>query len=164
LSKPVIAMIQGYCLGGGLALAIRADIRIASEDSIFGIPAAKLGFSYSQAGVNNLIDIIGRSAAGEMLLTAKHYTAQDALRMGLVNTVVPVQELKPEVEKLAQILAGNSPLSMRATKYMINARTQSRHHYSEEAEQLLRRCFASQDYIEGRKAFKEKRKPVFRGE
>jgi len=162
--KPLIAMIRGYCMGGGLGLAMTADLRVAADDAVFAIPAARLSIAYDVINITNLVHLVGPSRAKEILLTAKRYDAQQALAMGLVNQVVAVAELEAAVADITARLVENAPLSMRASKLTID-------HVVKDAgerdmaliEAAARACFASEDYREGRTAFMEKRKPVFRG-
>ena len=164
LSKPIIAMIQGYCIGGGLMTALRADLRIASEDAQFGIPAARLGLGYGYAGVTALVDLVGPAAANEVLFSARRFSADEALRMGLVNRVVARPALEPAVLDLARRIADNAPLTVRAAKFAIRqcVRDPAARDLDESA-RLVEACFRSEDYVEGRRAFMEKRRPVFRG-
>jgi enoyl-CoA hydratase len=162
--KPLIAMVRGYCMGGGLGLAMTADIRIAADDAVFAIPAARLSIAYDVINVTNLVHLVGPSRAKEILLTAKRYDAQAALAMGLVNQVVPVAELEAAVGDVTSRLVENAPLSMRASKLTVDQVVKDA---GERDMALLeaasRACFASEDYREGRTAFMEKRKPRFRG-
>jgi enoyl-CoA hydratase len=164
LEKPLIAMIQGFCMGGGLGLAMTADLRIASGDSQFGIPAGRLGIAYDGTNLTNLVGLVGPSKAKEILFTAKRYSAQEAADMGLINRVVPAGDLAAAVAEVTDAIAENAPLSLRASKLTINelmrdyaARDQPL------LQELVRACFDSADYQEGRTAFMEKRKPVFTG-
>src|SRR5207237_7231133 len=160
--KPVIAMIRGYCLGGGLNIAVLCDLRIASDDARFGIPAAKMGLGYRASSMKNLVDIVGAAYAREIMLTARQFSAEEALRMGLVQKVVPVAELEKTVREYCDMIAANAPLTMRAAKRII--REVSVADYDTEACQAwVKECFDSEDYREGRRAFMEKRKPVFKG-
>lgn len=163
LSKPLIAMIQGYCLGGGLALAMRADLRIASSDSQFGIPAGRLGIAYQQVALRRLVALVGPAKAKWMLFSARRFTAGEAYRIGLIDQVVEAGDLLSTVEAFCAELGENAPLSLRAAKASID---QIAGHLPPDPEALRvleRACFDSADYIEGRRAFKEKRKPVFVG-
>ena len=164
LTKPIIAMIRGYCMGGGLMSALRADIRIASEDAQFGIPAARLGLGYGYSGVAPLVDLVGPAAANEILFSARRFSADEALRMGLVNRVVAGSALEPAVVDLALRIADNAPLTVRAAKFAIRqcARDPDTRDL-DEAARLVEACFRSEDYVEGRRAFMEKRRPDFRG-
>ena len=162
--KPLIAMIRGYCMGGGLGLAMTADLRIASDDSVFAIPAARLSIAYDVINVTNLVHLVGPSSAKEILLTAKRYDAAQAMAMGLVNQVVPVAELEAAVADVTGRLVENAPLSMRASKLTIDQVVKDAGERDmDRIEELSRACFDSEDYREGRTAFMEKRKPVFRG-
>jgi len=118
-AKPVVAMIHGFCVGGGTAIALNADLRYAADDATFGIPAARLGLGYESEGIERLAQLVGRSAAAEMLFTARHYGAADAQRMGLVNAVVPKRELETFVRKIAATIAANAPLSVRSAKLVL---------------------------------------------
>jgi enoyl-CoA hydratase/carnithine racemase len=162
--KPTIAMIRGYCIGGGLATALACDLRIAAEGSKFGIPAARLGLGYAYDGVKKLVDIVGPAYAREIFYTARQFSAEEALAMGLVNRVVPEGELETYVDNYCKTIAGNAPLTVRAAKIIV------REAVKDEAardmalcQEVVARCFASADYAEGRTAFMEKRRPVFKG-
>ena len=109
-------MIRGYCIGGGLATALSCDIRIAAEGSRFGIPAAKLGLGYAYDGIRKLIDIVGPAYAREIFYTARQFTSDEALAMGLVNRVVPGDELEGYVKNYCDTIAANAPLTIRAAK------------------------------------------------
>ncbi len=164
LEKPLIAMIRGYCLGGGLATALNADLRVASDDSLFGIPAARLGVGYGFAGIKVLVDLVGPSRTSEILLTARRFTAAEAHHMGLIDRVVPVEDLESIVRELAGRLAANAPLTLRAAKFAIRQATKDPERRDlNRARQLVEACFRSEDYVEGRQAFLEKRPPRFRG-
>ena len=163
-AKPTIAMVRGYCLGGGMAIALNCDLRICTEDASFGIPAAKLGIGYAADRLGQLVDLVGPSAAKDLLFTGRRCGAQEALRLGIVNYVVAAGELEGFVESYAKTIAANAPLSIVASKRVIDE-------YVKDAEKrdnaltqrVVADCFASQDYIEGRRAFMEKRKPAFTG-
>lgn len=164
LDKPIIAMIQGYCMGGGLLTALRADLRIASDDSQFGVPAARLGLGYGYGGVKTLVDLVGFAAAQEILLTGKRFPATDAARWGLINRITTREELDPTVHELAATIAQNAPMTIRAIRHAIQEIPKDPDRRDlDEVEQLVQACFASEDYREGRRAFMEKRPPAFRG-
>lgn len=164
LEKPLVAMIRGYCMGGGLAIALHADIRIAGEDACFAIPAARLGLGYDYEAVRSLVSIVGPAWATEILMTARRYTAEEALRMGLVTRVVAAAELDDAVRETAARIAQNAPLTVRATKLILRqVLADPENRDLALARELVRRCFDSEDYAEGRRAFLEKRKPVFQG-
>ena len=162
--KPTIAMIRGYCIGGGMGLATCCDLRICTEGSKFGVPAAKLGLGYHYPGLKRLVDIVGPSFAMEIFYTARQFTAAEAQVMGLVNRVVPDGELEKYVKDYAEIIAGNAPLTIKAVKATVAEvmREDSKRNVAR-SQALVEACFKSNDYEEGRKAFMEKRKPVFTG-
>jgi crotonobetainyl-CoA:carnitine CoA-transferase CaiB-like acyl-CoA transferase/enoyl-CoA hydratase/carnithine racemase len=163
-SKPTIAMIRGYCIGGGLGLAVCCDLRICSDNSRFAVPAAKLGLGYSYAGLRRLVDVVGPAFAREIFFTARQFDTEEARAMGLVNRVVPEAELEAYVKTYAETIAGNAPLTVKAVKYIVGEVTkdESKRNLARCAE-MVDQCFASTDFIEGRRAFMEKRKPAFTG-
>ena len=164
-SKPIIARVRGYCLGGGLAMAIQADIRIAAEDSQFGIPAARLGLGYGFHSVRRLVSLVGPAHAGMMLYTGERISAAEAARIGLVNRVVKNEELDGVVAEISHTIAHNAPLSIGANKLTIEQVLRDPEERDMEAlRQANIACFNSQDYREGRTAFLEKRTPMFRGQ
>lgn len=164
MKKPLIAMIRGYCLGGGLGVALQADIRVASDDSQFGIPAGRLGIAYGFDGLKRLVDLVGPAKAKEIMFTARRITAANALDIGLVNAVAPAEDLEGVVKDMAAVIAGNAPLSVRASKLTIDeVAKDGADRDLAMIERLSRECFDSDDYREGRTAFMEKRKPVFTG-
>ncbi len=162
--KPTIAMIRGYCIGGGLGLATCCDLRICSDNSRFAVPAAKLGLGYGYTGLKRLVDIVGPSFAKEIFYTARQFDAEEARTMGLVNRVVPSAELESYVKGVTDMISANAPLTIKAVKYTVGeiARDESKRNLARSAE-LVEQCFSSRDYTEGRTAFMEKRKPVFTG-
>ncbi len=162
--KPVIAQIRGFCMGGGLGIAMSTDIRIASDDSQFGIPAAKLGIAYGFDMVKALVSLVGPAHAHMILMTGERFDAREAERVGLVNKVVPVAELEATVAKLTATLAQNAPLSLKTNKMTVKAVLQDAGDRDMAAiRAAMAACFDSNDYREGRRAFMEKRKPAFTG-
>jgi enoyl-CoA hydratase/carnithine racemase len=164
VDTPIIAMIRGYCIGGGLLTAMKTDIRIAADDSQFAIPAAKLGLGYAYGGVEELLALVGPAWTAEILFSARRVSAAEALRIGLVNRVVPVAELEAQVRELASTIAANAPLTVKAAKVALReARRQPSERDLETVDRLVEACFRSEDYREGQAAFAEKRAPRFRG-
>jgi len=162
--KPTIARIRGYCLGGGLAIAMQTDLRIASSDSQFGIPAAKLGIAYGFEGLRNLVSLVGPANARMIMYTGERFRAEEALRIGLVNRVVAADDLEAHVFELAQTIASNAPLSVAASRLTINQLLLDAEDRDQAAvARASVACFDSEDYREGRAAFLEKRKPQFKG-
>jgi enoyl-CoA hydratase len=162
--KPTIARIRGFCLGGGLAIAMQADLRIASEDSQFGIPAARLGIAYGFDGLRKLVQLVGPAHARFILYTAKRIEGREAERIGLINRAVPVTALDEMVGDVARSIADNAPLSVAASKLTINEVLQDPGERDLEAiTRAAAMCFDSADYKEGRSAFMEKRRPRFQG-
>jgi enoyl-CoA hydratase/carnithine racemase len=163
-SKPTISMIHGFCLGGGLGLALCTDLRLADEKAQFAIPAAKLGIGYNARWVRPLLAAVKPARAKEMLFTGRRFAAEEAFAMGLVNSIVPPAELGARVAALAQDIAANAPLTIRAAKLTIDELT--RHPEAPDKSALdaaVNACFESADYAEGRRAFLEKRQPRFEG-
>jgi enoyl-CoA hydratase/carnithine racemase len=162
--KPTIAMIRGYCIGGGLGLAVCCDLRIASDNSRFAIPAAKLGLGYGFPGIKRLSDLVGPSFAKEIFFTARQFDAAEAQTMGLVNRVLPVDKLEAYVKDYADTIGANAPLTVNAVKFIANETVRDESGRDlDRCAAMVKRCFASQDFIEGRRAFMEKRKPAFTG-
>jgi len=162
--KPTIAMISGYCIGGGLGLATCCDLRICSDNSRFAVPAAKLGVGYGYTGLKRLVDIVGPSFAKEIFYTARQFDAEEARIMGLVNRVLPAAELETYVKSITDMICTNAPLTIKAVKITVGEvlKEDSKRNLARSAE-AVEQCFSSRDYTEGRTAFMEKRKPVFTG-
>jgi enoyl-CoA hydratase len=164
LEKPVLAMIQGYCLGAGVLIALAADIRIASVDSQFGIPAARLGAGYPFGGVDRLVSVVGPAHAADILFSGRRLRADEAVRMGLVNRLVSADDLRSVTLERARAIADNAPLSIAAAKYAIS-RTRAGTDPNDDGrmDRMVQACFASDDFKEGTAAFGEKRPPRFTG-
>ena len=163
-SKPLIAMIDGYCIGGGLATALAADVRFATPESSFGIPAAKLGLGYEYEGLAKLCGLVGPSRARDIMLSARFFPTAEAQSMGLVNFSVEQSDLLAEVSHYAQRVARNAPLTTLAAKAAVNAWERGgRDADIKEVKAMVDACFDSADYKEGRAAFAAKRAPEFSG-
>ncbi|MEM7340993.1 MAG: enoyl-CoA hydratase [Actinomycetota bacterium] len=162
--KPLVAKIRGFCMGGGLATALNADIRISADDGQFAIPAARLGLGYGFAGIQKLTGLVGPAMASEIMMTARRFDAAEAAAMGLINRVVGVDDLDSAVAELAAQVAANAPLTVAAAKTAIGeAAKDPEHRDVERVNAMVETCFRSDDYIEGRQAFMEKRPPSFTG-
>jgi len=162
--KPTIAMIRGYCIGGGLGLAVCCDLRIAADDSRFAVPAAKLGLGYPYHGLKKLVDLVGPAFAKEIFYTARQFDAEEARTMGLVNRVVATADLNAYVTRYADTIAANAPMTIAAAKFTIGevVKDESSRDVARCAA-MVKACYDSADYVEGRTAFMEKRKPAFAG-
>ena len=147
-----------------MGLASCCDIRICSPNSRFAVPAAKLGLGYDYPGLKRLIDLVGPSFAKEIFFTARQFDAEEAKVMGFANRIVPDEEIEAYVQKYAETIAGNAPLTVNAVKFIVGeAMKDESKRDIKRCSELVAQCFASKDYIEGRQAFMEKRKPVFTG-
>jgi len=164
MPKPTIAMIRGYCIGGGLNLAICCDMRYATEGSRFSLPAAKLGLGYGYNGLRRYIETIGPIATKEIFYTARQLTAAEAFRWNMVNQVLADDALETTVMEIANTIAGNAPLTVATVKRCtIEILKNDDQQDVAKCAEMVKACFASGDYQEGRKAFLEKRKPQFTG-
>jgi enoyl-CoA hydratase/carnithine racemase len=162
--KPTIAMIQGYCIGGGLGVALCCDLRFAAANSRFAIPAARLGLGYAYGGIKRLVDVVGPSFAKEIFYTARQFSADEAVSMGLINRIFSATDLLAAVNDASTRIAPNAPLTILAAKLAIDlAQGDCNGKDISAVENAVARCFASEDYREGRRAFSEKRTPTFKG-
>jgi enoyl-CoA hydratase/carnithine racemase len=164
---PVVAALNGHAIGGGLELALTADIRIAADDVKLGMPPAKLGLIYSHTGLRKFIEVCGLANTNELFFTGRYVDAQRGLQMGLVNQVVPAGELEQAALSLAAEIAGNAPLSLAGNKRVIRTLREHVHALPQEVErelvELRESCFRSEDFREGVRAFAEKRAPRWKG-
>ena len=164
LPKPTIAEIDGYCVGGGLGLALCCDLRFCSEKSRFALPAAKLGLGYGFGGLKRLVDTVGPGAARDIVFSARMIPAGEAYAIGLVQRVVPDGALADTVSEYAKTVAANAPLTVKGMKLIVNEVLKSDGERDmARCQELVDACFASEDYVEGRTAFMEKRPPAFKG-
>lgn len=161
--KPTVAVIRGYCIGGGLGIAAACDLRWATERSTFGVPAGRLGLGYAHQGVKTLLDIVGPAYTKEIFYTARQFTAAEAQVMGFVNRVVPEEGFDARVEAELATIAGNAPLTLAALKLTVGELLRGHAGDLGRADAAVAACFRSADYTEGRTAFMEKRPPVFQG-
>jgi enoyl-CoA hydratase/carnithine racemase len=164
MKKPTIAMIRGYCIGGGLNLAICCDMRFATESSKFALPAAKLGLGYGYNGLRRYIETIGAPATKEIFFTARQFTAAEAYRWTMINEIIPDADLETHVMGVANMIADNAPLTIATIKAStVEILKNDADQDIAKCDAMVAACFASADYKEGRKAFAEKRKPQFTG-
>lgn len=164
VGKPTIAMIRGYCVGGGVSTALACDMRIAAEGATFAVPAAKLGLGYEYDGVRKLMDVVGPSFAKEIFFTARQFTAQEALAMGLINRLLPADRLEAYVRDYAATIAANAPLTVASIKTIVAEALKDESQRDRAlCDEVVDRCFNSADYAQGRQAFMEKRQPKFVG-
>ena len=163
-SKPTIAMIEGYCIGAGMLIALNCDLRLAAEGARLAVPAAKMGLSYPVPGIQRLIELAGPAFAREMLFTARQVPAGEALAAGLIGRVLPQAELEGALRELAAAIADNAPLTLAAVKGVVaELGRQPGALDAARCRTLAEACLASADHVEGRRAFMDKRKPVFTG-
>ncbi len=164
LEKPLIASIHGFCIGGGAAIALTADLRYAADDARFAVPPARLGLGYHTAGIRTLIRIVGFSETADLLFTGRRVGAEEARHIGLVNEVFAKDSLDGSVDELAQIIAKNAPLTIRSAKISLQelAKLEAERDTAR-INDSIERCYQSDDFREGVSAFLEKRKPKFRG-
>jgi len=162
-SKPTIALIRGYCIGGGVNVAIACDIRLASSDSVYSIPASRLGLGYRFSAMRNLTHLIGPGNAKDIFFTGRRLDAAEALRMGLINRVTEAGKLEELLREYTDAIGTGAPLTIKAGKRIIREVLRTDDVDMELCRRLILDCFESEDYAEGRKAFMEKRKPTFRG-
>jgi enoyl-CoA hydratase/carnithine racemase len=162
--KPTIAQIDGFCIGGGVALSLCCDLRICGQSSQFAVPAAKLGLGYGHPGIKRLVDVVGPSFAKEIFFTARRFDAEEARVMGLINRVVEDDKVADVAEETAKMIASNAPMTVESVKFIVGEALKDDSTADlDECERRVKACFDSKDYIEGRRAFLEKRKPEFVG-
>ena len=162
--KPTIGQIDGFCIGGGVALSLSCDLRICGEGSQFAVPAAKLGLGYGYPGIKRLVNVVGPAFAKEIFFTARRFDAEEARIMGLVNRVVEDGKVAEAAEETARMIAANAPMTVASVKFIVGQTVLPEGERDlAECDRRVKACFDSQDYIEGRRAFLEKRKPQFVG-
>jgi enoyl-CoA hydratase/carnithine racemase len=163
-AKPVVAKIRGICMGGGLGLAAACDIRIAADDAVFRMPAARLGLGYNFIGMRRFVQVLGAANTADIFFSARKFDATDALHMGFVNRVVAAYDLDREVEAYCRLIGENAPLSLIQSKAAIREVLKDPADRDLAAlQRMVESCFGSEDYREGRTAFMEKRTPNFKG-
>ena len=162
-SKPTVAVIRGWCIGGGVGVAVSCDLRWAADSATFGVPAGRLGLGYGMAGVKTLMDLVGPARTKDIFYTARHIPAAEALAMGLIDRVVPGATLLDMAHAQFDGIAANAPLTLRTLKAAVAALADGAPTDDPAIAAMVAGCFASDDYAEGRRAFMEKRPPVFQG-
>ena len=162
VSKPTIAMIQGYCVGGGCEIAVACDFRFSDENGKFGITPAKLGLVYNTPGTKNIVDLVGPAKTKDILYTGRLIEAEEALRIGLIDRIFPAEKIHQETEEYARLICSNAQLAVRGSKRVVNEVLHGASVDSPETAQLVIDSFVSDDYKEGVTAFLEKRKPEFK--
>ena len=163
-AKPTLACIRGFCIGGGVNVAISCDIRLAADDAVFSIPAARLGLGYRLSALKNLVNLVGVGVAKDLFFTARRIDAAEAKSVGLVTRTCAPEALPELLSEYTTAMAANAPLTVHAGKRIIQEILKDDADLDKTlCQQLIRACFESEDYAEGRRAFMEKRKPVFRG-
>jgi enoyl-CoA hydratase len=161
--KPTIACIQGYCIGGGVNVAISCDLRVASSSSVFSVPASRLGLGYRYSAMRNLTNLVGPGFAKDIFFTARRLDAAEALRIGLINRMAEPEGLDALLAEYTSAISTGAPLTIKAGKRIIREVLRNDGVDMELCRGLILECFESEDYMEGRRAFMEKRKPVFKG-
>ena len=163
-AKPTLAAIRGFCIGGGVNVAISCDMRIAADDSVFSIPAARLGLGYRLSALKNLVNLVGVGAAKDLFFTARKIDAAEAKSLGLVTRTCAPDKLPELLAEYTTAMGANAPLTVYAGKRIMQEILKDDADLDRTlCQQLIRNCFESEDYAEGRRSFMEKRKPVFRG-
>lgn len=162
VSKPTIAMVQGFCVGGGCEIAVACDFRFSDENGKFGITPAKLGLVYNTPGTKNIVDLVGPAKTKDILYTGRLIEAEEALRIGLIDRIFPSDRIHEETANYAQLICKNAQLAVRGSKRVVNEVLHGASVDSPETAQLVIDSFVSDDYKEGVSAFLEKRKPAFK--